>query len=108
MDITYFNKFYNSLDGVYSIMDIEFPIKILTPANLLNNEKYEDKYDPVFLDSTYNKDIYHKEGIFKHSNGFFIHLVRNTDNNEFKIRIVYKPKQYEEIKIFINNLKKIK
>lgn len=108
MKESYFDKFYDGLDGVYSIMNIEFPIEILTPVNLLNNEKYEEKYEPIFLNSKYNKDIYHTEAIFKHSSGLYIHLERMENEKQFKIKIVYESKKYEELKIFINSLKKLK
>lgn len=102
--------FYNTLnDGIYSIMDLEMSFQQITPAILLNNEKFESKYTPIFLDSQYGNEIKHKDAIFKHSNGYYIYLTRQGGDlsNFFKIKVIYKTEQYEEIKIYINALKKI-
>jgi len=103
-------KFYNSLDGLFSIMDLSFTIESMTPVNLLNNEKLEARYTPVYLESKYGNELKHTEGIFKHSNGYYIYLSREGGdlNHQFQIKIIYKVKQYEEIKIYINGLKKQK
>jgi len=105
-----FEKFYNSLDSLHSIMDLDFSVESMTPSNLLNNEKFEEKYTPVYLESEYGKDLKHSDGIFKHSNGYYIYLSREGGNlsPQFKIRIIYKVEKYEEIKIYINGLKKQK
>ena len=104
----FFSKFYDSLDGIHSIMDVDFEVINLTPVNLLNNEKFENKYVPIYLESIYGKEIYHNDGIFKHSSGFYIYLSRIDKELDFKIKIIYKIEQYEQIKIFINGLKKMK
>lgn len=105
----FFDKFYNSLnDTLYSIMELEFSHNELTPANLLNNKKHENRYVPILIDSKYGKEIYHLEGIFKHVSGFYIYLSRLENESEFKIRVIYNVEQYEQIKIYINSLKKIK
>jgi hypothetical protein len=104
-----FDKFYNTLtDGIYSIMDLDFVIDTITPAKLLTNEALEARYTPVYLNSVYNSGIKHLEGVFKHSNGYYIHLIRDGGDlaNNFKIRIIYKIEKYEEIKLYINSLKK--
>ena len=103
-------KFYNSLDGLFSIMDLSFTIESMTPVNLLNNEKLEARYTPVYLESKYGNELKHTEGIFKHSNGYYIYLSREGGDlsHQFKIKIIYKVEQYEEIKIYINGLKKQK
>ena len=105
-----FEKFYNTLDGLYSIMDLDFTVEVMTPANLLNNDKFEQKYSPVFLETEYGTDLKHTEGIFKYSNGYYIYLSREGGNlsPNFLIKIIYKVEQYEEIKIYINGLKKLK
>ena len=105
-----FEKFYNSLDGLYSIIDLSFTIESMTPVNLLNNEKFEARYTPVYLESKYGNDLKHSEGIFKHSNGYYIYLSREGGDlsHQFQIKIIYKVEQYEEIKIYINGLKKQK
>ena len=105
----FFDTFYQTLkDSVYSIMDIDFDVDSLTPVNLLNNEKFEIRYDPIYLKSKYGKEIYHMEGIFKHTSGFYVYLSRFELEAFFKIKIIYKTEQYQEIKIYINGLKKIK
>ena len=105
-----FEKFYNSLDGIYSVMDLDFSIESMTPVNLLNNEKFEVRYSPIYLETTYGQDLKHKEGIFKHSNGYYIYLSRDGGDlsAQFKIKIIYNVEQYEEIKIYINGLKRQK
>jgi hypothetical protein len=105
-----FEKFYNSLDGLYSVIDLTFTIESMTPVNLLNNEKFEVRYTPVYLQSKYGNDLKHIEGIFKHSNGYYIYLSREGGDlsRQFQIKIIYKVEQYEEIKIYINGLKKQK
>jgi hypothetical protein len=105
-----FGKFYNSLDGLYSVIDLLFTIESMTPVNLLNNEKLEARYTPVYLESKYGNELKHTEGIFKHSNGYYIYLSREGGDlsYQFKIKIIYKVEQYEEIKIYINGLKKQK
>ena len=109
---TNFDKFYNSLtDWIYSVIDVEFSVDALTPVNLLKNEKFEYRYEPVYLKSIYGKEIKHIEGIFKHSNGYYIYLSRYKDDLEvtnFKVKIIYKIEKYEEIKLYINSLKKLK
>ena len=105
----YFDKFYNTLnDAIYSVMNIDFDVPLLTPVNLINNEKLESRYDAIYLNSIYGKEIHHIEGIFKHSSGFYIYLSRFDREPDFKIKVIYKTEQYEQIKIYINSLKKIK
>lgn len=108
----YFNKFYNTLtDSFYSVMDLDFTVSSMVPAKLLTDEVLEARYTPIFLNSTYGSSgIKHIDGIFKHSNGFYIYLSREGSDLSvsFKIKIIYKSEQYEEIKLYINNLKKIK
>ena len=89
-------------------MDIDFDVNILNPVNLLINEKFESRYEPIYLNSKYGKEIYHIEGIFKHTSGFYVYLSRFEKEPEFKIKIIYRSEQYEQIKIYINGLKKLK
>jgi hypothetical protein len=88
-------------------MDVMFEVNELTPANLLNNDKFDGKYEPVFLLSDYDKEIRHRECIFKHSSGFYLYLSRFETETTFKIKLIYKSENYEQIKIFINGLKKL-
>jgi len=106
-----FEKFYNTLtDGIYSVMDLNFMVNNMTPAHLLTNEIFELRYTPIYINSTYDLGIKHIEGVFKHSNGYYIHLNRDGGDlaSNFKIKIIYKVEQYEEIKLYINSLKKLK
>ena len=103
-----FDKFYNSLDGLYSIFELDFTLTGLTPAIILNVEKLEEIYEPVYLNSTYGDSIKHVESIFKHSNGYYIYLKRKGVTDDFNVKIIYKVEQYEEVKIYINRLKKQK
>ena len=109
MRFKYLNSFLETLKGdIYSIMDVDFSVDLMTPVNLLNNEKFESRYVPVFLDSKYGKEIYHIEGIFRHTSGFYVYLSRFDGEVSFNIKLIYKVEQYEEIKIYINGLKKLK
>jgi hypothetical protein len=103
-----FNKFYNSLtDEIYSIIEVDS--EVLNPSLLLNDEKYSKIYTPIYLMTNYtNSRINHNEAAFKHNNGFYICLSRKGVSEVFTLKVVYKIKQYEELKVFINNLKKIK
>jgi hypothetical protein len=103
------NSFLETLKGdIYSVMDIDFSVDVMTPVNLLNNEKFEARYKPIYLNSKYGKEIYHIEGIFLHTSGFYIYLSRFDGEVSFNIKVIYKVEQYEEIKIYINSLKKLK
>jgi len=105
----YLNNFLETLKGdIYSVMDIDFSVDLMTPVNLLNNEKFEARYAPVYLNSKYGKEIYHIEGIFKHTSGFYVYLSRFDGEVSFNIKVIYKVEQYEELKIYINGLKKLK
>jgi outer membrane protein assembly factor BamD (BamD/ComL family) len=78
-------------------------------SEILNDEKYSKIYSPIYLMTKYvNSRINHYEAAFKHTSGFYICLNRKGESEVFTLKVVYKIKQYEELKIFINNLKKIK
>ena len=103
-----FNKFYSGLtNDTYSIIDID--IDGLTPYLLMSEDKYVKSYSPVYLISEYRDNkIIHNEGVFKHPGEFYICLFKNKEQEVFKLRVVYKVKQYEEVKMFISGLKKLK
>jgi hypothetical protein len=104
-----FEKFYNSTeDPMMSILDVDFFTEKLNPSNLINDEKLQKRYTLVFLKSSYGEDIRDYEAIFKYVSGFYIYLYRTMDTEKFKLRIIYKPQHYEEIKLYINGLKKLK
>jgi hypothetical protein len=97
-----FTKFYNSLENIHSIMDIK-----------LENDLYLDYFSkknvffPVFYESIYTDNkVLHSEIIYKHTSGIFIYLNKKVEPTIFKI--IYKTDQLEEVKFFINNLKKLK
>jgi hypothetical protein len=104
----FFSEFYSTLEGIHSIMDVDFDVNNLTPVNLLNNEWFDKRYVPIYLESIYDKEIFHTDGIFKHTSGFYIYLSRFNKEPNFKIKIIYKVEKYEQIKIYINGLKKMK
>ena len=103
-----FNKFYDSLtDGIYSIMEIDS--EVLTPSMLMDDERFSKNYTPIYLTTKYVENrISHYEGAFRHPSGFCICLSRKGASEVFNLKVVYKIKQYEEVKVFINGLKKIK
>jgi hypothetical protein len=103
-----FEKFYNNLnDGVYSVMDIS--VEVLTPTDLMSEETFAKNYETIYLNSVYVENtLKHNQGIFKHPSGFYLCLSRKGVTNVFTLKVIYKFKQYEEVKVFINALKKIK
>lgn len=103
----YLEKFLDGLKDIHSVVDFNSDIEKFTPANILTNEKFETKYTPIYLNSVFSKDIQHMDSIFQHSSGFYIYLCRESVEEKFKLKIIYKTEQYEEIKLYINNLKKI-
>lgn len=104
-----FEKFYDSINGeMMSILDIDFFIEKLNPANLISDEKLQKSYTLIFLNSSYDDKIRHYEAVFKYVTGFYIYLYRELDTEPFKLKILYKPQHYEEIKLYINGLKKLK
>lgn len=104
----FFKQFYDTLnDGIYSTMYIS--IEVLTPLDLMSEENFAKNYETIYLNSEYNENaIKHNQGIFKHPSGFYLCLTRKEVTDIFTLRIIYKIKQYEEVKVFINALKKIK
>lgn len=107
------NKFIETLEnGIYSTVDVEIPFSDMTPANLINNEILNKHYVPVSLESkyTYDSKLVHREAIFEYKNyEFFIFLKLKNNLKEdglYDITIIYKTVNYEELKIYINNLKK--
>ena len=103
----YLEKFLNRLKDIHSIVDFDSDVEKFTPVNILTNEKFETKYTPVYLNSVFSKDIQHIDGIFQHTSGFYIYLCRDSVEEKFRLKIIYKTEQYEEVKLYINTLKKI-
>jgi hypothetical protein len=100
--IDIFTKFYNSLEKIHSIMDIKL-------ENDINLDYFSKKnvFVPVFFDSEYdNNKVEHTEMIIRHTSGIFLYINKKEEVKVFKI--IYKPDQLEEVKFFINNLKKLK
>lgn len=104
----YLDKFLDRQSDIHSVMNIQTSNVELTPANLLVNQKFDGKYKPVYLNSNFSKEIIHLDSIFQHNSGFYIYLSRNNGDEDFDMVIIYKAEKYEEIKIYINQLKKIK
>lgn len=114
----FFEKFYNKInecgttgptkgDQLYCIMDVNFSLKNITPNLLINDEKYSSSYTIKFLKSEIETNIKHSEAIFQYVSGFYIYLMRGIDDS-YLMKIIYKPQNYEEIKLYINGLKKLK
>jgi hypothetical protein len=112
----YFNKFYDSLlkqpntlaGEIFSILDVDFKSDLLTPNKLINDDKFEKKYKPIFLKSSMEeKNMIHSEGIFLYSN-FYIYLLKNKESNQYDLKIIYRANNLEEVKVYINQLKKLK
>lgn len=100
--IDIFIKFYNSLENIHSIMDVRL-------ENDLHLDYFSKKnvFVPVFFNSDYeNNKVEHTEIIIRHISGIFIYINKKEDPKIFKI--IYQPSQLEEVKFFINNLKKLK
>lgn len=101
-EIDIFSKFYNSLEKIHSIMDVKLENEIS-----LDYFSKKNVFVPVFFNSDYeNNKLNHTEMIIKHTSGIFIYLNKKEEQKVFKI--IYKPDQIEEVKFFINNLKKLK
>lgn len=100
--IDVFIKFYNSLENIHSIMDVRL-------ENDLHLDYFSKKnvFVPVFYESIYTDNrVLHSEIIYKHTSGIFIYLNKKVEPTIFKI--IYKTDQLEEVKFFINSLKKLK
>jgi hypothetical protein len=105
-NFTFLEKFTERLKDIHSTMYINLPITNFTPAKILT--ELTTKYKLVYLTSDYSDDVlHHKDAIFQHTSQFYIYLSKNHVKDNFELIIIYKPEQYEEIKLFINNLKKI-
>lgn len=111
----FFKKFLSTFDNsLYSTMVMELYFPFLNPANLLNNEFFNKKYKSICLNSIYNvnSQIKHLEAVFKvNGTNFFIYLKEKNDENDklvYEVTIIFMAEQYEEIKLYINGLKKIK
>lgn len=114
----FFEKFYdrlhqnsvnspNKMDQLYCVMEVNFPLKTLNPGLLINDEKFSKIYYLKFLKSGVETETKDFEAIFQYVSGFYIYLNRQVDDT-FLMKIIYKPESYQEIKLYINGLKKLK
>ncbi len=81
----------------------------VTLENDLHLDYFSKKnvFVPVFFNSDYeNNKFEHIEIIVRHTSGIFIYVNKKEDKKLFKI--IYKPDQLEEVKFFINGLKKLR
>jgi hypothetical protein len=63
----------------------------------------------VYSESLYIDIFLYKEYIVKYKAGFYVYLSRpDFETKTFKIKILYKPEQYNEVLLFLRQLKKIK
>jgi hypothetical protein len=99
----FFDKFYNSLDKLHSIMNV--PLENDYIIDYILNKK--ETFVPKFFESDYeNKKVTHNEIILKHLSGFYIYINKKEVSKTY--RIIYEASQIEEVKFFINSLKRIK
>lgn len=103
----YLEKFLDKLPEIHSTIDITIEVIKFTPAKILTSDKLKSIYKLIYLKSSYSEEIQHMDAIFQHSSGYYIYLSRKPNSSEFQLKIIYKSEKYEEIKLFINNLKKI-
>ena len=108
-EIIYFKKidqFIETLIGqtgkLYSTIECNQHIPI-TPEILLTK-----KFEVVFLDSYYMDKLYHNEGIFKNPAGIYLYLSKTGFETTYKIKVIYDINSFDEVKLFMNNLSKLK
>lgn len=108
-----FERFYNSITklGEYppSISEIKHDLKYLKPDEIISNETWLKNHDLVFIySSNIGKVTSILELIFKCKPGFYLYFGKEENEEDFTIKIVHKPSQLNEVKFYINGLKKIK
>jgi hypothetical protein len=98
-----FENFYNSLGKIHSIMNV--PLENDVVIDYILNKK--ETFVPKFFDSDYeNNKVIHNEIITRHVSGFYLYFNKKQEKKVFKI--IYEADKLEEVKFFINNLKKLK
>jgi hypothetical protein len=90
-------------NNLYSVVEYLDPVKV-TPNMLI-----EKNYLIKLLDSfSLEGKIHHQEGIFETPSGFFIYLSKNISEDIYRMKIIYKSSQLDEVSMFIKNLLKLK
>lgn len=74
----------------------------LTP-NMLKSKNYKS----IFSIGTMFESELFKEIVYEHPSGFYIYFsISNYSEQNYYIKIIYTPEKYNEIMMFINQLKK--
>lgn len=103
------------LDGLFSgigktqtsIITIKDEINI-TPKTFLS-EEMSKKYGVLKMESVYeNSKVIHNRIVFITPSKFYLYMERRGESDTYNKTIIYSANQIEEVKIFINSLKKIK
>jgi hypothetical protein len=103
--LTTFIEWYRSSNkNNLSIIDYGEEHK-LTPKDFTESKGCIEVYsESLFIDI-----LLYKEYIVKYKAGFYIYLSRNDfETKTFEIKILYKPEQYNEVLLFLRQLKKLK
>lgn len=88
---------------VYSVIECMDYIPI-TPDLLLTK-----RFTIEYLDSkSYGSILTHNEGIFKNPAGIYLYLSKTENETTYKIKVIYDIDSFDEVKLFVNNLSKIK
>jgi hypothetical protein len=103
-------KFFNTLPN-YSTLTIDIELSSnISPNYYLTDTKMLASHEAILLSSKLQSGgIYHDCAIFKTKSDFYVVFYNDTETiDNYKIKIIYKAKQLEEVKYYINALKKIK
>lgn len=104
-----FERFYNNL-GSYpsSILEINLELNKLKPEIIISDEKWLKNHELVFIYSTeVDKTLSILEIIFKCKPGFYIYFGKETKEQNYKVIILHKPTELNEVKFYINGLQKL-
>ena len=108
-EIIYFKKVDQFVDNLiketgklYSVIDYTQYVP-LTPDIL-----FTKRFEVIYLDSNYVDKLYHNEGIFKNPAGIYLYLSKTDFETTYKIKIIYDINSLDEVKLFVNNLSKLK
>jgi hypothetical protein len=105
-NINFFEKYYDTLPGIKSIITIDKDYFDVTPEFFLENESIKNKLQIVFIKTTMGEKNNIDEIVFIVRDEIHIHQKKEIDG--YKMTMLINPSQINEIKYFINALKKIK
>lgn len=104
--INFFERYYNSLLGLKSIITIDKDYFDVTPEFFLENETIKNTLRIVFINTTMGEKSNIDEIIFIIRDEIHIHMKKEIEG--YKMTILINPSQINEIKYFLNALKKLK